>query len=35
MRLKLQERQDADNKAQELRQQKADSYKKINDILNY
>ena len=35
MRLRLQELQEVDRKAQELRQQKANGYKKINDILYY
>ena len=35
MRLKLQELQEADSKAQELKQQKPDGYKKINNILYY
>ena len=32
MRLKLQELQKSNSKAQELRQQKANNYKKINEI---
>ena len=35
MRLRLQELQETDSKAQELRQQKANSYEKINDILHH
>ena len=35
MRLRLQELQKANSKAQELRQQKADSYEKIDEILHY
>ena len=34
-RLKLQELQEANRKAQELRQQKANGYKKMDDILYY
>ena len=33
MRLRLQELQEANRKAQELRQQKVDGYKKIDEIL--
>ena len=35
MRLRLQELEKTNNKAQELRQQKADGYKEINDIFHY
>ena len=35
MRLRLQKLQKADNKAQELRQKKANGYKKIYNILYY
>ena len=35
MRLKLQELQETDHEAQELRQQKANDYEKIDEILHY
>ena len=35
MRLRLQKLQEADRKAQELRQQKADNHEKIDEILYY
>ena len=35
MRLRLQELQETDSKAQELRQQKADGYEEIDDILHH
>ena len=35
MRLRLQDLQEADRKAQELRQQKADGYKEIDNIFHY
>ena len=35
MRLKVQELQKVDNKAQELGQQKANGYKKIDEIFYY
>ena len=35
MRLKLQELQEADRDAQELRQQKADGYKEIDEIFHH
>ena len=35
MRLRLQELQETDSEAQELRQQKADGYEEIDDILHH
>ena len=35
IRLRLQELQETDNKAQELKQEKVDGFKKIDDIFHY